>query len=386
MAYQHLKERSHYEALYDEHTVERCRWHEEPRPISDAEQEIGEKLSPGQIQWCHDFATDWMLFQLAGNRYLQREETIDEWMERDRKRDLMLERAQMPFIRCPSCERVMECAYKHIGFDIDDSKREWVEFFLVCKSCKQGKHVYENGSEIPRKPTLCTKCNREVELSTLKKNGKRYHVETCSHCGHVEEQLSYLDEKEKVPTEEEIERFEYDKKRFCLTSAQGERYKHWVEGMKRLNAQKEETEANVEFYDKLAEVKKLNIAGLEKLLKTATKKAGYADLHISMPPPDRQIVVNFTVRDTEENRKEYDSEKTLEKTLEKALEDKNWALMSDGVQYRLGVLTGRIRGYETEGDLQELTKTRMKKKGKSVNLSKVSSSRYKSIFPDDVVL
>lgn len=386
MTYQHLKERSHYETLYDEHTVERCRWHEEPRPISDAEQEAGEKLSSGQIQWCHDFTTDWMLFQFAGNRYLQREETIDEWMERDRKRDLMIEGAQMPFVRCPSCERVMECAYKHIGFDIDDSKREWLEFFLVCKSCKQGKHVYENGNEIPRKPILCIKCNREVELSTRKKNGKRFHVETCSHCGHVEEQLSYLDEKEKVPTEEETERFEYDKKRFCLTSAQGERYKHWIEGMKRLNAQKEEMEANVEFYDRLAEVKKLNIAGLEKVLKTTTKKAGYVDLHISMPPPDRQIIVNFTVRDTEENRKEYDSEKTLEKILEKALKDKNWALMSDGVQYRLGVLTGRIRGYETEADLQELTKTRVKKKGKSVNLSKIRSSRHESVLPDNIVL
>jgi hypothetical protein len=365
MTYQHLKERSHYETLYDEHTVERCRWHEEPRPISEREHDAGGQLSTGQLQWCHDLVTDWMIFQLAGNRYLQREETIDEWIERDKKRDSMLERAQMPYVRCSSCERVMELAHKHINFDIDDTKREWVEFFLVCKSCKQGKHVYENGSEIPRKPTLCIKCNREVELSTRKKNGKRYHVETCIHCGHVEEQLSYLDEKEKVPTQEELERFEYDKKRFCLTSTQGERYKHWVERMKRLNAQKEEQEANMEFYDKLAEVKKLNIAGLEKLLKTAIKKRGYADLHISMPPPDRQIILNFTVRDTEENRKEHESQKTLEDIIGNALEDKNWALMSDGVQYRLGLLSGRIRGYETEDDLTELTKSRMKKKMKS---------------------
>jgi hypothetical protein len=84
-----------------------------------------------------------------------------------------------------------------------------------------------------------------------------------------------------------------------------------------------------------------------------------------MPPPDRQIILNFTVRDTEENRKEHESQKTLEDIIGNALEDKNWALMSDGVQYRLGLLSGRIRGYETEDDLTELTKSRMKKKMKS---------------------
>jgi hypothetical protein len=117
---------------------------------------------------------------------------------------------------------------------------------------------------------------------------KRYHVETCIHCGHVEEQLSYLDEKEKVPTQEELERFEYDKKRFCLTSTQGERYKHWVERMKRLNAQKEEQEANMEFYDKLAEVKKLNIAGTRKIAeKQPSRKGG---MPISTSPCRRRIV------------------------------------------------------------------------------------------------
>ena len=125
---------------------------------------------------------------------------------------------------------------------------------------------------------------------------------------------------------------------------------------------------NIEFHDKLADVKKLNIAGLEKLLKTAIKKAGYTDLHITMPPPDRQIILNFSVRDTEEKRRSHDSEKTLEKLLGSVLEDKNWALMSDGVHDRLGILSGRIRGYETDEDLQELTKARMKKMGKRVKL------------------
>jgi hypothetical protein len=154
--------------------------------------------------------------------------------------------------------------------------------------------------------------------------------------------------------------------------------------MKKQVAQEKEHEANIEFFDKLAEVKKINIAGLEKLLKPALKKAGYADFHITMSPPAQQIILNFSVRDTEEKREDYDSRKTLEKTIETALENKNWALTSEGVSYRLGMLDGRIRGYESKEDLQQLTKSRMKKAGKLVKLSTSKSDKYSSMFPDDI--
>ncbi len=384
MTYQHLKERSHYEDRYDHFTVERCRWYEEPRPISDEELAAAE-MSLADIQRCHDLVTGWSIFQLAGDRYLQREESIVRWMEKDKRRDEMVERARVPTVHCSSCGKAMECVYTDVRSDID-SDREWLEFFLCCKPCKQGKDVYENGSEVPRKPILCEKCNQEVETDIKKKNGKRYYVETCKHCGHVEETLSTLDEKKKEPTPEEIDRYEHDKKRFCLTDQQGQRYRAWQEEMKHLDDAKKEQEANSEFYDKLMEVKKLNIAGLEKLMKPALKKAGYGDLHFTMSPPAQQIILNFSVRDMEEKREEYDSRKTLEKTIEGILEDKNWALTSEGVSYRLGMLDGRVRGYESKEDLEQLTKSRMKKKGKLVKLSKSQPSKYSSMFPDNVEL
>jgi len=384
MSYQHLKDRSHYEDMYDKFTVDWCRRFEEPRPISDEELKDKE-LSFSQIQWLHDLSTDWLLFQEAGNRFLRREETIQEWMERDKRRDRMVEQAQVPLVRCPSCGKAMECVYTDVRSDID-SDREWLEFFLCCKPCKQGKDVYENGSEVPRKPILCEKCNREVETDIKKKNGKRYYIETCKHCGHVEETLSAIDERKKEPTQEEIDRYEHDKKRFCLTDQQGQRYKAWQEQMKRLDDEEKSQQANAEFYDKLAEVKKLNIAGLEKLLKPALKKVGYGDFHITMSPPAPQIILNFSVRDMEEKREDYDSRKTLEKTIEKVLEDKNWALTSEGVTYRLGMLDGRIRGYESEDDLEQLTKSRMKKQGKLVKLSQSKASRYSSMLPNNIEL
>jgi hypothetical protein len=357
----HLEERTAYEERYDRHTVEKCRWHEEPRPASDAKID-GEPPTDGQLQWCHDLVTDWMLFQCAGNRYLTRETTIDKWMERDRRRDVMMENAKTPRMLCPSCGKVMECIHTHLGFDFD-SDNEWVEFFLGCKPCKESMHVFEDGREIPRKPSLCVQCNKEVECDTQEKDGKRCYIDTCKHCGHVEETVSILEE-DKEPTKEEIERFEYDKKRFCLSSQQGERYKNWKEGMKRMDAQKKENEQNTDLYDRLAEIKKLNIAAVEKLLKAALKKAHYDDFHLTMPASGNEIVIEFSVRDLKDDREEYDSQKSVQQAIDTALDNTNWSLMPNSIDYRLGLLSGRIKGYETEPDLESLTKSRIKKRGK----------------------
>ena len=367
MTYTHLQERSHYEDLYDRFTVEECRRHETPLPASALRKAEKQNLPSGQLQGLYRVMRDMEIFQVCGNRYLRREKSINEWIERDKRRDEMVENARAPSLHCPSCGQIMKCEYKHLHSDTD-SDREWVEFFVHCKPCKEIRHVHENGTEVVRKPILCTKCNKEVESTTKKKKGKNYYIETCKNCGHVEETLSVLDEEKKEPTQQEIDQFEHDKKRFCLSPDQGERYKRWKDSMKRIDDEKKEHEANVEFYDKFAEVKKISIAKLEKLLAKAIKKAGYTDLHINMPANDEQIVIHFTVRDTEDDREEYTSRNTLKKTIEKALEDKNWKLLSDGVSYRLGMLSGKIRGYESEKDIQELVKSRMKKKGKAVNI------------------
>lgn len=358
--YTYLKERAEYEERYDRHTVERCRWQEEPHPVDYSEFTEEDIPTVGQIQWCYDFATDWVLFQIVGDRYLEREETIDEWMERDTKRDAMLEAARAPRMLCPSCGEVMKPIHTHLNFAMDDNDHEWVEFFLGCKPCKQSMRVNENGNEIPHDPPTCVKCQKEVECDIETRDGKRYYIDTCKHCGHREETLSTISE-DTEPTPEEIERFEYDKKRFCITDQQGQRYKSWKERMKVMDKEKEEHDADTELYDRLAEVKKLNIAKLEKKLKPVLKKAGFTDFSLSMSAPDREIVVGFSVRDEQDNREDYDSRKTLQKTVEKTLDNTNWSLASQSISYRLGMLSGRIKGYETRDELEGLVKSRIKK-------------------------
>jgi hypothetical protein len=366
MTFKHLEERSAYEERYDAATVEQCRWIEDHFLSPEIQQH---PLSDGRgfPNWIMPLK----LFHLTGERYRQREETINEWMERDRQRDAMIEQARPPLMRCPSCGQQMECVDTSIKYGFEEGERDRMSFFLTCKSCKEVHHIYENGTPIPRKPLLCSKCDREVEFSSEERDGKHYYIRTCKHCGHIEERMSTLDEEEQSPTKEEIERFVRDKKRFCISEAQGQRFLQWEERMKQIDKQKEEHLLNVELYDRVKEVKSLNIASLEKKLRKELEKAGYVDLHTTMLPSGREIVLEFSIRDMQDSRKDLESRKTLQETIESALEMTNWSLYPDSVTYRLGLLSGRIRGYESEEDLEKLTRSRMKKKSKKKKTEEV---------------
>ncbi len=368
MTSKHLEERSVYEERYDRHTVEECRYLEDFF--------LSPKIQEKRFDDGRGFPDRIMPLQLlhvTGERYLAREKTLNEWMERDRQRDLLVEQARPPLIRCPSCGQAMECFYSQLHLSFDNAELDKMEFFLACKPCQQSRNVYENGREVIHEPILCEKCNRETESDRIERGGKRYYVRTCKHCGHTEETLSVLDEEEKAPTQEEIDRFNLDKKRFCITEEQGKRYVELMKRMKDLEKQKEEHLLNMDLYDTLKETKKLTIAALEKLLIEALKKSDFADFRITMSP-GQGVMLDFSVRDLKAERGEQESKNTLEKAIESVVADTNWSL-SEYVNYRLGFLSGQMRGYETEPDLEKLVRSRMKAKGKKRAASSLADGR-----------
>lgn len=127
-----------------------------------------------------------------------------------------------------------------------------------------------------------------------------------------------------------------------------------AEQLSRLVKSWEERDKNKEPYDRLAKIKKLPIAGLFKLLSSILEKEGYIKLDFSKPEMGRGVIVQFTVQDDKSDREEYDSKTHLKMILQKGLESTNWQLMSDSISYHLGVLTGRLRGFELEEDLIKL--------------------------------
>jgi len=66
----------------------------------------------------------------------------------------------------------------------------------------------------------------------------------------------------------------------------------------------------------------------------------------------------FTVQDSSSRHEELEVKYDLKQLLKKRLENTNWRLMTDGVSYRLGFLSGRLRGYDSEEELLKLIKVK----------------------------
>jgi hypothetical protein len=349
--YKYLREKEHYEDRYDEHTVEDCLYYEEnfQKKVIAEIRKLPEKDQRGVIPN--------VPYIIAGERYLKKNDTISEWMERDKRRDEMLEQAKQPYFFCPHCSHEVECLRRSLEFG-RDGKPDRVEFFLICRKCNRSQHVYENGQEVPPIIIRCDKCNHELDTNVdIKKRGKVKKViyrESCRGCGYKN---SHVDE-EKPPTPAEREKFARDKARFCLSFNQGEDYRNWKRNLDELMKSMKDQEQHKEAYDSLQKYKKLSIVALQKHLKSILKKEGYDNLKFADPDMGRYVSVDFRIQDARDERGEYESRKALKKAIEGALVDTNWTLMSEGINYRLGVLTGRFRGHESREDLIELAKER----------------------------
>jgi len=355
-AFKHLKDYSYYNDLYDKFTVEECRRIE--KRLSKLEYkpktEGGKKSKKKEVKVTIDLSPTPLYF-IKGERYLEKAGTIREWMKRDETQDEKLENTPPPQnVLCPSCGSEMIIRTKYLQNDYRD-KKEKVLFFFNCPKCDKRKLIFEDGKNWECPPTLCKKCNSEMDEINRKSGRKIITTYKCPKCNYKEEDILDLDEKPEP--EKPDPDFEKDRKRFCLSPEEGrnyisqkERFNHFFEALKDLSKK-------AEINKKIAKIKKLNIAQLKKFLSPPLEKEKYIKLDFAKPEMDRGIIINFTVQDNKTDREEYDSRIQLQRILKQTLEKTNWRLMSEGVYYRLGILSGRLRGYELEEDLLKLVKT-----------------------------
>ncbi len=145
-----------------------------------------------------------------------------------------------------------------------------------------------------------------------------------------------------------------------MSEREGQEYLESEAKLKHLSGWMKELEGKKKIEKVISKIKKLPIAKLKKLLIPKLEKQEYIKLEFSKPEMSRDVIVEFTVQDNKEDREEYDSRSQLKKLLKQILEKTNWRLMSEGIYYRLGILTGRLRGYENDEDLLKLVKINKK--------------------------
>jgi len=355
-SYTHLKPGYYYSDLYDRLTVEECRRLKKRGILEDHTAIETDKSKKDKIkkEFTVRVVVPTMLYFVKGERYKKKSETIREWMERDEVKDKKLENAIVPTnIFCKKCGSEMTATLKHLHGDELKGQEQVLFFFECLNKCKPRRAVFEDGEEW-RLIHKCEKCNTEVEIKDTKKREIITTTYACKNCGHKGKEILDIS-----PSKERIDKnFERDRKRFCLSIEEGQKYIESSAKLEHFSDWMKEVKEKEKISKVVAKIKKLPVAGIKKILVSILEKEGYSKLELFKPEIGKEVIIKFTVQDNKEDREEYDSRSQLKKLLKQTLENTNWRLMSDGINYRLGILTGRLKGYENDEDLLKLVKVK----------------------------
>jgi DNA-directed RNA polymerase subunit M/transcription elongation factor TFIIS len=229
----HLKQKHEYVDLYDRHTVDICRRTE--KSFSEKEDEPlpeVEGVTKEQAEAARKYAKEWYLKIQTGERYLNKEKTIREWMDADERKDNLLEHAQAPEgIRCLTCRNLVKPTFKELWWH-DDGKPERVLFMYDCPNqCMPRRAFFSDGEEWRPKPHLCPTCNVALTPKDEVKDDKAIFTRTCPKCGYAESEEMELSAKK----EDEFDpNFAADRDRFCLTDEQGREFSDFKFGLEQM--------------------------------------------------------------------------------------------------------------------------------------------------------
>jgi hypothetical protein len=389
----HLKERKYYEDLYDRLTVEWGRRNTET--FNDLYDKFFE-IMPDEPRNSHRAVLHlnliYMLF--VGNelldRYDKREDDIRDMIARDEAKDQRVANARLtaePI--CQHCQTTgLRLTDKMLCHRDSFEEPEEVLFILKCSKCQKNSAVWSDGKPMEQRKTPCPKCSTGMDEKDSRKGKVITTTYTCSSCGHqYKSKLDFTPKKEEVDPNFETDRAIYglhDEK--VLQELRDARWRY--EEMARLGKEWKEKEENKHIYDAVAELKKPKIAELTPLLQPKIEKAGYVEFSLDKPEIGKIAYVSFSCLDSKSDREDYDSRKTLQTTIRKALSDTNWRLTSDGISYRLGYLTGRLRAYEEQEELKKLVvKNGIKIKSKKLDEeAKKNAYRIKGRNGEDIIL
>jgi len=247
---------------------------------------------------------------------------------------------------------------------IDDFKGNIRILFLYgCPNCTKKKAYYDNGEIHKSKLVLCEKCGGEIRVSIKpdNKDNVTTWIYKCTSCDYIKTEI----DDHKKWWDEHNDRERKDKEllakyrdEFCFSEQEGNEAVQQTDAiitfMKEL--EEEDKKKKDPLYQKARSIKKLKVTELNKLLKEELEKAGYTELMFEKPEMGRFVAIPFLVQDEKTDRADYDSKQGLKRLINKVLADTNWRLMSGGIGYRAGYLSGKLRCYEHEEELVEILK------------------------------
>lgn len=356
----HLKNRSYYENRYDEIVVHRCR--DMVRIYGNID--IPNEIQKGTKEYAEyervRHAVLWVsLYCLKGELWKDRRSTIDKWMHEDEHRDKLLEKSRPPTdIYCTECRKVMINDLKTL-----DTRRgeDHVLFFYKCSNKHRGRAFYEDGEEYIVKPQTCIECaSEDVEVKSTRADDIITTTTICNQCSNTD--IDTFELNKTIPEEPEDLHFEEDRKKYCITDAEGMEYISQAEKLRQLGPLLEEfkeKEANQAKYQLIDSIERLSVPQIRERITTLLEQDQFSQIRFSEPIMKNDVQVTVTAEDST-NSNTYDREKSVAKLLRINLATTNWKLMNDGINSRMGVFTIRLRGFDNKDDVKKLVETRLK--------------------------
>lgn len=325
---QHTKSNQFYEDEYDWITIQKMK--EYDKRIQEAFNDTLERL---KAQVLYD--------NYGAIRAGKRDKSIKEWRESDERKDKIIADTPIPEnIFCKTCNTKMHCE-THI-FTQDDR----LVFYFTCNHGHLPKRaIYSDGSERYIKSKVCSYCSGPLETKKKQTKSKLLFTDICKYCGKIEVDEYDLTEIKKSEITKE------DRTKYC-TSFIGARILQQDIQLIIDNADLfEEKNAKYDY----SHIEQLNIAQLEKRMTEEIEKAGFVKVMFEKPNSGRYLTVEFSAQDSL-SRDETSSLKAMKKVINKSLFPTNWRLMPAGISYKLGFLTGELKGYSVEEDLIKIGK------------------------------
>lgn len=356
----YLKEEQYYTDLYDLHTIEECLDYFNSirdgfiKERKTTFQKYTDEKFEGEVDKC----LVRMLYVIKGERYKRKEETIKEWMNRDRLMQEKYDNTPPPVnIHCKECGYDTTMTYRDLHNSYEPDAQ--MMFMFECVKCKKKQWIFEDGSEWVHDSPTCPKCNSPLKTSMKNKYEVLTTIYTCPKCSYSKKKVDDFkkshEEREKKEAHDKELLTKY-RSQFVLDDKAGQEYIETAEAMKVASVvQKEEADKyGGPVYERSLQLKKTTIFDLEKLLSETLEKAKYIKLSLGKPEIGQYVIVPFTVQDSDSSRKDRISSFELEKLIKDTLENTNWRLLSNSVFYRLGYLEGSLKGCENEEDMLKL--------------------------------
>ena len=350
------RESSYYDDLYDLLTIKEClRIDNISIPDNEPETLLKQKI---KRTW-KDIWGDIGLYYKKGERYQNKNKIITDWKLRDQQLQDIYDHTPIPrLLPCNLCNGTLNVIDKIL---IDQVEKPQLEFMIQCHRCNKKSEINADGSFRVRKPRQCVKCGAEVTTTYSRTKQVITTTYACIGCGYAETDtldLSAVDVEYKKRQAQDRELLDKYRSKYCFSDQEGQDFtrdmleigiavKHFKN--------KDEKEADPS-YQIAQKTKKSSIVEIEALINKSLELTGFTNLSLDKPELGKYVIVPFTILQTNLERSEWNSTNDLRKLLVKTLEPTNWRLMSAGIPYRMGYLSGKLKAYETTEDLAKIIK------------------------------